>query len=215
MNLNDHIEIMKILAIDGMNLAHFPEQTEEMCLAAVAQNGRAIKFVKDQTECVCLVAVKKDPCCLKFIKNKTPKICQAAVFKEGKSIRFVPTKLQTEEICIESVRQNGANLKYVSSKFLTKSLCLSAIKNYPQAINISPYHSDPDFIEESLKVNPGCFRRIGDQTVQNCILALALDKENYKYVYICNNPNHEETLANLINLKKAAVFEKMNLTFNE
>ena len=36
------------------------EQTPEICLAAVNQNGMALVFVKEQTPEICLAAVRED-----------------------------------------------------------------------------------------------------------------------------------------------------------
>ena len=43
---------------------------KELCLEAVKQNGRALKYVKNQTEAICLEAVKKNPGAKIYIKIK-------------------------------------------------------------------------------------------------------------------------------------------------
>ena len=42
---------------------------EEICLAAVKQNGRALEFVKNQTPEICFVAMKQDGRALEFVKR--------------------------------------------------------------------------------------------------------------------------------------------------
>lgn len=54
------------------------EQTPEVCLAAVRQNGQALKFVKEQTPEICLAAVQRDSHALIYVKEETPEICLAA-----------------------------------------------------------------------------------------------------------------------------------------
>ena len=46
------------------------EQTQEICLAAVKQNGYALQYVKEQTPDICLAAVKQDGYALQFVKDK-------------------------------------------------------------------------------------------------------------------------------------------------
>ena len=46
------------------------EQTEEICLAAVQQNGLALKYVKEQTELICSEAVRQDKCAIIYVDKK-------------------------------------------------------------------------------------------------------------------------------------------------
>ena len=55
-------------------------QSPELCLAAVKQDGIALKYVKEQTPEICLAAVKQNGFALKYVKKQTPEIC-LAVFK--------------------------------------------------------------------------------------------------------------------------------------
>ena len=47
-------------------------QTLEICLAAVKQNGYALRFVKEQTPEICLAAVEEDSGALQYVKEQTP-----------------------------------------------------------------------------------------------------------------------------------------------
>ena len=44
------------------------EQTPEICLAAVQQNGRALMYVKEQTSDICLAAIKQNPEAKVFVR---------------------------------------------------------------------------------------------------------------------------------------------------
>ncbi|MGX4315053.1 DUF4116 domain-containing protein [Clostridioides difficile] len=46
------------------------EQTEEVCLKAVKQDYRMLKYVNNQTEKVCLEAVKQNRKALQYVKQK-------------------------------------------------------------------------------------------------------------------------------------------------
>ena len=44
-------------------------QTDEICLEAVKQNGFALQFVKNQTDKICMEAVKQDGYALQYVKK--------------------------------------------------------------------------------------------------------------------------------------------------
>ncbi len=64
-------------------------QTEEICLAAVQQDGRALEYVtpKAQTEEIWLVAVRKS----------------------GHALQYVRSDLQTESMCIIAIQTDTLN----------------------------------------------------------------------------------------------------------
>ena len=71
-------------------------ETEEQALAAVKQDGFALRFVPDslKTEAVCLEVVKQN----------------------GFALGLIPDSLKTEAACLEAVKQNGLALGYITSK---------------------------------------------------------------------------------------------------
>ena len=79
-------------------LAIIKNQTSEICLAAVKQDGTALQYVKEQTPEICLEAVKQNGFALKYVKKQTAEICLAAVKQESAVLKYV--KKQTPEICL-------------------------------------------------------------------------------------------------------------------
>lgn len=45
------------------------EQTPEICLEAVRQDGNALAYVKEQTPEICIEAVEQDSSALKYVKD--------------------------------------------------------------------------------------------------------------------------------------------------
>ena len=87
-------DVLYHFGCDGLNLQYINNQTEEICLAAVKQNGYALEFIKNQTEEICLAAIKRDADALKFVssemfKNKSKK-------KRIKDLEQRVSKLETE-----------------------------------------------------------------------------------------------------------------------
>ena len=65
---------------DGRLLKNVINQTENLCLVAVRQNGRfALQYVKHQTEKICKVALRQNGNALQFVKNQTEELCKLAV----------------------------------------------------------------------------------------------------------------------------------------
>lgn len=79
-------------------LQYMHNQTEEVCLRAVKQNGMSLKDVKYQNDEICLAAVKNNGLALQYVKN------------------------QTEEICFEAVKENREALMYVKDKDIINKL---------------------------------------------------------------------------------------------
>lgn len=52
---------------DGRALRFIANQSEDVCLAAVRQYGKALKFVKSQTRDVVIAALRKDICAMQFV----------------------------------------------------------------------------------------------------------------------------------------------------
>jgi hypothetical protein len=93
---------------------HWMWANEEICLAAVQQNGRALQYVQGQTPEMCMAAVQHNGYALPHVKEQTPEICLAAVQQEGHALYYV--KEQTPKICLAAVQQCGYALKYVKEQ---------------------------------------------------------------------------------------------------
>ena len=76
---NEELERMVIDQHCGDVLLYVKEQTPEICLKAVKQNGLALYFVKEQTPEICLAAVKQNGYAVEFVEKQTYEICEAAV----------------------------------------------------------------------------------------------------------------------------------------
>ena len=106
-------------------------QTPEICLEAIRQNGHALRYIKTSTTPeICLEAVRKNGCALRYIRAPAPEICLEAVRQNGYALQYVIS--QTPEICLEAVRQNGDALQYVLSQ--TPEICLEAVRENENAL---------------------------------------------------------------------------------
>lgn len=51
-------------------LEFVPEQTPDLCLAAVESDGTALEFVREQTDEICSAALKSNPNAAQYIRKK-------------------------------------------------------------------------------------------------------------------------------------------------
>ena len=96
-------EAMAAVCEDGEKLAMVPPDWQEpvLCLAAIAQNPRALRHVQEQTPRLCLEAIIEDPQCFKYVKDPTPALCAQAVKLHPEILEFIEN--QTQGICIDAV----------------------------------------------------------------------------------------------------------------
>lgn len=102
-------------------------------LHLVTHNGMAIKHIADQTQELAMLAVKDDGYALKYIKDefRTADVCLIAVQNDGIALQFVPESLKTPEICLAAVTRDGLALEYVREQ--TPAIIAKAMKMDPQA----------------------------------------------------------------------------------
>lgn len=163
---------LRAVKYDGTAIKYMDE-TIELALAAVQQNGLAIKFVKNQTKEVCEAAVNQNPFALQFIENQTNEICMMAVKKNGLVLQYV--EVMAYDIAYAAVKQNsdamkhayvfspsfidsvlpdfGMALEFVPGEYQKKHMCLNAVKNNGMALEFV-HDKTPEIIEEALKSNP-------------------------------------------------------------
>lgn len=83
---------------DPFYLKYMPkdEQTEELCLTAVQENGWALAYVQEQTPTICLEAVRQDGWALQYVQQQTHKLCLEAVRENVKALEYVSTDYYEE-----------------------------------------------------------------------------------------------------------------------
>ena len=102
---------------DGFALRLVQNQTDEICLAAVNEDGYSLRFVQNQTEEICLAAVNENGCALKYVQNQTDEICLAAVKRDGGALLYVNPaifKNMTQDLTVEEVSEKlGYNVRII------------------------------------------------------------------------------------------------------
>ena len=98
-------------------------QTPEIILAAVQQNGLALEYAKEQNHEICLAAVKQNGWALKDVKNQTADICLAAIKENGCAVEYVQNP--TKELYVDAVNSNIKALQHITNKDIITIICNS------------------------------------------------------------------------------------------
>lgn len=179
-------ECLTAVMADGLFLRHLPIKFRRMkavVMAAVCNDGFALRYVREQTPDVCKEAVRSRSFALQFVREQTQEICLAAVYQNGRALQFV--REQTPEICLAAVKDDGYSLEYVQEQ--TPEICLAAVKNQGSAIYFSNYKSH-EICVAALKENGLALEYIEDQTED--LQWLALNYSGAALAYI-KNPSRE------------------------
>jgi len=165
---NDTAFVERAVAVLGLYLKYVKNQTPELCLAAVQQNGDALSYVKDQSPEICLAAVQQNGLALEYVKHQTPELCLAAVQQNGLALEYV--KDQSPEICLAAVQQNGlAVQEYV--KHQTPELCLAAVQQNGLAL-VYVKHQTPELCLVAVQQNGLALEHVNFQTSKLCSAAV-------------------------------------------
>lgn len=133
------------------------EQTEEVALAAVSQNGLSLKYIRNQTHNICIRAIRQNYLAFNYVRNKNEHICREAVNINGLTLEFI--KNQTPKICLDAVKQNPFALEFVIEQ--TYEICEAALFRNGLAL---------EFVK--------------DKTIELCLLALSQNSQSIKYIPI-------------------------------
>ena len=79
-------------------------------MAAVRQNGFALKYIREQTAEICHTALQNNPHALKYVLHKT------------------------DDLCLQALCLDGTTLQYIYKP--TQQMYKVAVKSRPEAINI-------------------------------------------------------------------------------
>ena len=125
---------------------HSKAPTEAEQLAAIEQNGYAIRYIEKPSEQLQLVAVKQDGLAIVDIKNPSEQVQLAAVKQDGLAIGFINNP--SEQVQLAAVRQNGFAIEDINNP--SEQVQLAAVKQYRGSIEYirNPYPSVIKYVEE-------------------------------------------------------------------
>ena len=115
---------------NGLAIRYIKNPSPEMQLAAVQQNGLVIEYIKNPSPEMQLAAVQQTGYAIQHIENPTPEMQLAAVKQYGDAIEYI--KNPTPEAQVAAVKQNGDAIEYIKNP--TPEAQVAAVKQHGFAI---------------------------------------------------------------------------------
>ena len=105
--LNVYRRNLEILLRDKPLYIEKLEQTDELCLIAVQNNGLALQWIDDahQTPEICFEAIKNYGPALEWVQKQTSQLCLIAVSNEHRSIKYVNEEFR--DICYRYLKSDN------------------------------------------------------------------------------------------------------------
>ena len=185
---------IKLAAVkqDGYAIQHIKDSSDEMKLAAVKQSGFAIQFIKNPSEEMKFAAVKQDGFAIKYIENPSVDVKLAAVKQSGFAIRFIENP--SDEMKLAAVNQNAYAIRYIKKptaiqhiKDSSDEMKLVAVKQNGHAITYIENPSE-EMKLAAIKQNGLAIRLIRDPSEEMKLTAVRQNKEAINYI---ENPSKE------------------------
>jgi len=106
-----HEQFFKFVNFFGLELRNVEYQTEEICLAAVKNNGNALKYVQYQTEEICRAACLNDKFAIKYVHDQTEELCLDVISRCKLCCGiFRHIRNSSDKVCLEHI--NDMNLRH-------------------------------------------------------------------------------------------------------
>lgn len=133
-------DLLKLLSVDGMQLKkiHPLDQTDEVCMAAVKQNGLALQFVIKQTKPVVIAALKQNGDAWTYVlkDHQTPILAKIAFSNGNTHFKSIMTKYGKKLGSGSGSVWDGRSLRNLSvSARMDWKICLAAILENPLEID--------------------------------------------------------------------------------
>lgn len=196
---------------DGNNLKYIEDQTLELIIEGVSQNGMALQyarykspeiyfkalegtiyaynFIENPSFEMKIYVVKKSKYGLQLIKDQTPEICNAAVESWPESAMYINEP--SEELLKKKLEVDGICIYYIHNP--TKEMILISLKNCPFILNQKTFLKtfgqalflscqSKDFLRETVRTNGKCLKYIDDQTFEICEEAIKNTCFAYQFI---------------------------------
>jgi hypothetical protein len=185
---------------DGLSLQHIDHAQlpahiyHRIYMAAVQQNGMALRYINPdrQTDEICLAAVRQTGKALHLVVKQTPEIALAAVQQDGLSLHLVD--IQTPEIALAAVQQNGMAVKYLRNQTPQdyRKIFIAAVQQCDRALQFvdsneysSSFH---DIAMAAVQTHGTALIFVHRQTLELCMAAVQRTGLALAFVRIQNEP---------------------------
>jgi hypothetical protein len=174
---------------DGNAIKYIDNPSEEVQLAAVKQDGNAIYHIDNPSEEVQLAAVKQDGIAIKHIDNPSEEVQLAAVKQDGLAIRYIDNP--SEEVQLAAVKQDGIAIRWIDN--LSEKIIRAAMNQYGFAIYYIKHLNPSEEAQlAAVKQNGLAIEYIDNPSEE---VQLAAVKQNGSAIEYIENPSEKVQLA--------------------
>lgn len=125
------VDVLKTVSENGMLLEYVKGYaSDEIKIAAVKQNGLALKFVENPTEFMCSLAIEQNWESIQYCKNPTKEMQLLAVKQSWEALKFIEKQIRVAQLV--SVKQSWQAIQYCKNP--TEKVQLVAVKQAWEAI---------------------------------------------------------------------------------
>lgn len=123
-------DILELIAIkQNPGAIRYSQQTHKNNILAVSISGFTIEYIKEQTPEIALMAVKQNGGALQFVDKslQTPELIAAALESNTEALQYVEPKFQTPELCGKYIKKYPNLIRYIENKNITPDMILSIV----------------------------------------------------------------------------------------
>jgi hypothetical protein len=182
--------LLKAIRQDGLIIRFIKIQSEKIKLEAVKNNALAIKYIENPSEELQLLAVTQCGFAIRFLNNASEKVKLAAVNQIGDCIQHIDNP--SEQVQLNAVSCDGTVLSFIKNP--TKKVMKKAVQVSGHAIKWIK-NPDEDIQIEAIKASAYSIADIENPTEKAQIVAV---KRNCYVVFHIKNPCEE---AQIISVK--------------
>ncbi len=172
---------------NGLNLKYVFVQTEEICMAAILQNPRATVYLEKYFQDLIIDLIDQRPDYIWHVSKPTIEICEAIIMK-GAPLHSIPAKMRTTKIILQSLKRDGLGLRDVTDQ--TLEMCQVAIDNDPYSIQFVKEQT-PELCWQAIKKSPLSIKFITSPTEEMWKWAITENLHTIRYLPVATDSIRE------------------------
>lgn len=159
---------------DGSAVMFADPQTPDMCLKAVQNQWRNIRYIKNPTEDICAEAVRQDPWAIELIESPSENVYLSAIQRSKGGflchLLFDRITSKTPRICLELIRREPEFIQKIDNP--TEEMWGLAVSFNSSLIRFAPSPPSMDVFKIALAKDPYVLRHMSVQPEELCLLAV-------------------------------------------
>ena len=153
---------------NGFAIKYIKNPSEQMQLSAVKQDGWAIRYINSPSEQVQLAAVRQNSWAIRYINNPSEQVQLAAVEHAGQAIQYIDNP--SERVQLVAAKKDGYAIDYIKNPSERVQLAaveqkgnsIQCIKNPSEQVQLAAVRQNEDAIEYIKNPYPSVIKYVKD-----------------------------------------------------